>query len=302
MDKLLIRFVTVSECELYRLERGVLRFVQSGTLSDLYSKRIGICILSPENYVCSETLSASLDFKPSQSTFLFGDVSLFEPSQVLFLPAEELSGDRGWRQVWILRSKIDLLSEKMPTVVRFLPELNFVSPNAESSNVSDVEVDSDEVSPRFLQTTEDVLTVNTSAVLDNFILNEVLPGFFAKRPRPTRKFVVILAFVFSLCVPWLYLPFYYSLHGYGQDSLDATAVDVPIRYGSYLPSLAGAHVTQLEINLSRRFVAVSFRAAPAVLETIIDETVEMCGSGRCTFEIQDDDNEHYLVIFEAPVR
>lgn len=302
MEKLLLRLITPSTCELYRLDRGRLRFVQSGTLSELYDKRIRICILSPENYVCSETLSTSLDFKPSQSTFLFGNLSVFEPSQVLFLPPEELSGNRGWRQVWILRSKLDFLIEKMPSVVRFLPELNFVPPNAEGSTVSDFEVNRDEQGARSMQVGNGALTVNTRASLDDFILNEALPGFFIGRSHHTRRIVMVLAFIVSLGAPWLYIPFYSFSQDYGRRSLVPLEVDVPNHFKSFLPSLAGTHVTQLEINLSRRFVEISFSATPAVVEDIIGETVEICGSGRCTFEIYDGDFERRLVIYEAPIR
>ena len=119
---LVLRYISDQTSELYKLRRGKLNFLKTGSVDSLLSKKFRLVILSDENFVSSSIKINDLNFTPDADQFLFSEKSILSVDDVLFNPPKKIQENETWQQVWVSASKLKAIGAKLPYAEKFFPE------------------------------------------------------------------------------------------------------------------------------------------------------------------------------------
>ena len=86
---LVLRYISDETSELYKLRKGKLNFLKTGSIDGLLSKNLRLVILSDENFVTASIKIDDLNFTPDADQFLFSEKSILSVDDVLFNPPKK---------------------------------------------------------------------------------------------------------------------------------------------------------------------------------------------------------------------
>ena len=262
---LVLRYISDETSELYKLRRGKLNFLKTGSVDSLLSKKLRLVILSKENFVSSSIKIDDLNFTPDADQFLFSEKSILSADDVLFSPPKKIEENQTWQQVWVSVSKLKSIGSKLSYAQKFFPE----SIAVESIQMDGVGQPSN--------STLDGRSFDTKA--DFFDLK------FSKKRKPQT--ILILGMIFLSALPWL---------PYSSDFIFGPADEIELFDNSIrtldifselsanlsLPDLKG-----LEFNHTNDLIRIKSNEDFIFDEELRSQIEVFCETAFCSVEFQD---------------
>jgi hypothetical protein len=262
---LVLRYISEDRAELYNLRRGKLKFLQTGSFNSLLSKKLGLVILSKENFVTSSINMDDLNFTPDNDQFLFSEKSIMSSEDILFSSPKKMERNKTWEQVWVSASKLKAIGAKLPSAKKFFPENMAV----ESTQVDGF----------------DQLSNNT---LDGFRFDTKTDFFDLKFSRKRKSQIFfILGMIFLSALPWL--PFSSDFIFGSTDEINL--FDNSIRTLDIFSELSGAlslpDLKGLEFNQTNDLIRITTNEGFTFDKELKDQIEAFCEASGCSVEFGD---------------
>ncbi len=262
---LVLRYISDQTSELYKLRRGKLNFLKTGSVDSLLSKKFRLVILSDENFVSSSIKMDDLNFTPDADQFLFSEKSILSVDDVLFNPPKKIQENETWQQVWVSASKLKAIGAKLPYAEKFFPE----SVAVESIQMDGVGQPS--------SSTLDGLSFDTKA--DFFDLK------FSKQRKPQT--ILILGMIFLSALPWLPYSSDFIFGPADEIQLFDNSIRTIDIFSELSASLSLPDLKGLEFNQTNDLIRIKTNEDFIFDEELRGQIEVFCETAFCSVDFQD---------------
>ena len=261
---IVLRYISDDTSELYKLRRGKLNFLKTGSIDSLLSKKLRLVILSKENFVSSSIKIDDLNFTPDADQFLFSEKSILSADDVLFNRPKKIDENKTWQQVWVSTSKLKAIGVKIPYAQKFFPE---------SIAVENIQMDGIGQPPN---NTLDGSSFDTKA--DFFDLK------FSKKRKPQT--ILIIGMIFLSALPWLPYSSDFIFGPTDEIELFDNSIRTLDIFSELSASLSLPDLKGLEFNHTNDLIRIKSNEDFIFDEEIRSQIEVFCETALCSVEFQ----------------
>jgi len=122
MKKIILRFITIDNVEVYTIKRGKLSLEKRINSKECVKFKTNKIMLASSHYVSSSLASNALNFRPTKKQFLFSNESVLQINDLVCLPAEYDETLKEWQQTWASRTLLLRIKKLIPSAQYFYPD------------------------------------------------------------------------------------------------------------------------------------------------------------------------------------
>ena len=262
---LVLRYISDETSELYKLRRGKLNFLKTGSIDSLLSKKLKLVVLSNENFVSSSIKIDELNFIPDKDQFLFSEKSILSVDDVLFSPPKKIDENKTWQQVWVSASKLKAIGAKFPHVQKFFPESIAVK-GTQMGGVGQP----------------------TNSTLDGRSFDAKADFFDLKNSKKRKpQTILILGMIFLSVLPWLPYSSDFIFGPTDEIELFNNSIRTLNIFSDLSSSLSLPDLKGLEFNQTNDLIRIKTNENFIFDEELRDQIEVFCETAFCSVEFQD---------------